>query len=62
MAITVEMYNLDQTKDVVLYCRNGERSAAAVGRPKKAGFERLYRLAGGITWWSEDVDPEIPDY
>jgi adenylyltransferase/sulfurtransferase len=60
--ITQAMHTLDQTRDVVLYCRNGDRSAAAVTRLKKAGFGRLLSLSGGISRWSDEVDPEMPKY
>ena len=60
--LTKVMHTLDQTRDVVLYCREGDRSAAAVRRLRKAGFARLSSLAGGISRWTDDVDPHMPKY
>ncbi len=36
---------------VVVVCRNGARSAQAAGTLRKAGFEQVHNLAGGITAW-----------
>jgi adenylyltransferase/sulfurtransferase len=27
-----------------------------------SGFERVWNLAGGISRWSDDVDPSVPKY
>ncbi|HEX9728551.1 MAG TPA: molybdopterin-synthase adenylyltransferase MoeB [Gemmatimonadales bacterium] len=49
-------------QEVVLYCKGGTRSARAARELLEAGFERVVSLAGGITRWSEDVDPSVPRY
>ncbi len=36
---------------VVIVCRSGARSAQAAGTLRKAGFEQVYNLAGGIMAW-----------
>ncbi|WP_374012808.1 rhodanese-like domain-containing protein [Pseudoxanthomonas koreensis] len=36
---------------VVVACRNGMASASAAGKLKKAGFEQVYWLDGGIAAW-----------
>lgn len=38
---------------VVLVCRMGQGSAAAAARLKKAGFEKVYWLEGGIAAWQQ---------
>ncbi|MCF7222857.1 rhodanese-like domain-containing protein [Marilutibacter chinensis] len=38
---------------VVVVCRNGIASAAAAKRLKKAGFEQVYWLDGGIAAWQQ---------
>lgn len=38
---------------VVLVCRNGQASAAAAKRLKKAGFEKVHWLDGGIVAWQQ---------
>jgi sulfur-carrier protein adenylyltransferase/sulfurtransferase len=53
--------SLDQTRDIVVYCRSGVRSADAARQLAAAGF-RVENLAGGILRWSDDVDPSVMKY
>ena len=52
---------LDSTRDIVVYCRSGKRSADATLQLRAAGF-RAVNLAGGILRWSDEIDPSIPKY
>jgi rhodanese-related sulfurtransferase len=38
---------------VVVVCRNGQASSAAAKRLKKAGFEQVYALDGGVAAWQQ---------
>ncbi len=38
---------------VVVVCKSGQASAAAARRLKKAGFERIYVLDGGLPAWQQ---------
>jgi rhodanese-related sulfurtransferase len=38
---------------VVVVCKSGQASAAAARRLKKAGFERVYVLDGGLPAWQQ---------
>lgn len=38
---------------VVLVCKSGQSAGAAAKRLKKAGFEKVYMLDGGITAWQQ---------
>ena len=50
-------------KTTVVQCKGGVRSAKAIGYLQDAGFEgRLVNLRGGITAWSNHVDPTVPKY
>ena len=50
-------------KVTVVQCKGGVRSARAIGYLKDAGFEgRLINLKGGISAWSDQVDPSVPKY
>ena len=50
-------------KTTVMQCKGGVRSAKAIRYLKDAGFEgRLINLKGGITAWSNEVDPTVPKY
>jgi adenylyltransferase/sulfurtransferase len=55
------MASLDSTREVVVYCRSGARSADAARWLRSAGFRAL-NLTGGILRWSDDVDPSVPKY
>jgi len=55
------MASLDNTREVVVYCRSGVRSADAARWLRAAGFRAL-NLSGGILRWSDDVDPSVPKY
>ncbi|MCX7762786.1 MAG: molybdopterin-synthase adenylyltransferase MoeB [Candidatus Kryptonium sp.] len=53
---------LDQTREIVLYCKMGGRSARAVQFLRELGFTRVKNLAGGIDAWIEKIEPNMPKY
>jgi len=53
---------LDRSREIVVYCHHGSRSAFAVQFLKNQGFERVLNLTGGIDAWSREVDPSLPRY
>jgi len=53
---------LDRSREFVVHCKAGGRSAKAVRQLLDAGFTNVHNLAGGITRWSDDVDPEVAKY
>ena len=53
---------LNPAREIVVHCKMGGRSAKAVRQLQAAGFAHVRNLAGGITRWSEDVDPKVPKY
>lgn len=44
-------------RDIVVYCRSGNRSEQALGVLRKAGFERLFHLKGDYLGWSGEKRP-----
>src|SRR6266705_76839 len=50
---------LDPSKEMVVHCRSGARSAKAVGFLRQAGFTKAKNLAGGILAWADRVDPNV---
>ena len=61
--IMKRMNEIDPTRETVIHCKAGMRSARAVEALKQAGFSGdLKNLKGGITAWSNEVDPKIPKY
>ena len=53
---------LNQNDEVAVHCKTGPRSAKAVKILQDAGFGKVYNVKGGITAWSEEVDPSVPRY
>ncbi|HSY82053.1 MAG TPA: molybdopterin-synthase adenylyltransferase MoeB [Gemmatimonadaceae bacterium] len=53
---------LDASREIVVQCKVGGRSARAADALIAAGFRNVWNLAGGITRWSDDVDPTTPKY
>jgi len=50
---------LDPAREIVAYCKVGERSAWAVDFLRRAGFARVRNLRGGIYGWAAEVDPRV---
>ena len=42
--------DLDKSKEYVVHCKMGGRSARAVAEMQEAGFTNVSNLAGGIFW------------
>ncbi len=53
---------LDRDANIVVQCKSGGRSQRAAEFLQQQGFRHVENLAGGITAWSEKVDPSIPKY
>ena len=53
---------LDASRELVVHCKMGGRSQIAAEFLAKSGFKKVHNLAGGITAWSEKVDPKVPKY
>jgi rhodanese-related sulfurtransferase len=61
--ILSRMDEIDPNRDTVVHCKMGGRSAQAILALERAGFTgKLRNLRGGITAWSNDVDPKVPKY
>lgn len=57
------MGELDEKRETVVHCKMGGRSAKAIEALKAAGYTgELKNLKGGITAWSNEVDPKVPKY
>src|SRR5690348_3845363 len=56
------VHELDPSKEMVVHCRSGARSARAVGFLQQAGFAKAKNLAGGILAWADRIDPKVPKY
>ncbi len=56
------IHELDSSREIVVHCKSGARSAKAVDFLRKSGFKRASNLTGGILAWAEKIDPSIPKY
>lgn len=54
---------IDSSRTTVVHCKGGVRSAKAIKALQENGFAgRLINLKGGITAWSDEVDPTVAKY
>jgi len=61
--ILIEADKVATDKPVIMQCRSGKRSAAAVMQlEQQLGLTNLYNLKGGILAWQEAFDPDMPVY
>jgi adenylyltransferase/sulfurtransferase len=61
--VVARMNEIDPARETVMHCKAGVRSAKAIAALKQAGFAgRLINLKGGITAWSDEVDPSVAKY
>ena len=56
------MHELDSSREIVVHCKSGARSAKAVDFLRQAGFKRVSNLTGGILAWAERIDTSLPKY
>jgi adenylyltransferase/sulfurtransferase len=60
--LPARMHELDPSREIVVHCRSGSRSARAVEFLRDAGFGKVWNLKGGIRAWSDEIDPSVPKY
>ncbi len=57
------MNEIDPSRETVVHCKMGGRSARAIDALQRSGYEgKLMNLKGGILRWSDEVDPSVPKY
>ena len=61
--VLARMDEIDPTRETVVHCKMGGRSARAIEALQRSGFQgKLMNLKGGILGWSDEVDPSVPKY
>ena len=61
--IIARMDELDPTRETVIHCKMGGRSARAIEALERSCYTgTMKNLVGGITAWSNEVDPSVPKY
>lgn len=60
--LPARMQELDPSRELVVHCKGGARSAKAVELLRQAGFGDVKNLRGGISEWASKIDPSMPTY
>jgi rhodanese-related sulfurtransferase len=58
----IETLREHEDREICTLCHHGVRSLRAAAALRRAGFEQVRSVAGGIHLWSVDIDPSIPIY
>lgn len=53
---------LNRDAEIIVHCKMGGRSAKAVQLLRDNGFDKVFNMRGGMTAWSEQIDPTVPKY
>jgi len=53
---------LDPNQQYYIHCKSGGRSMKALKFLREQGFKHLKSVKGGITAWSDEIDPKVPRY
>jgi sulfur-carrier protein adenylyltransferase/sulfurtransferase len=60
-ALSGRLAELDKNVPIVVHCHSGGRSNRAAQWLQSQGY-KASNLAGGITAWSDRIDPSVPTY
>lgn len=60
--VPMRLQELDPQGAIVVYCHKGGRSMQVCRFLEARGFKETFNLQGGITQWSQQVDPTVPMY
>jgi adenylyltransferase/sulfurtransferase len=60
--LPTRVHELDSSREIVVHCKSGARSAKAVDFLRKSGFKRAANLTGGILAWADRIDRSLPKY
>jgi rhodanese-related sulfurtransferase len=60
--LLLEADKVSKDKPVIMQCRSGARSAAALNQLEQLGYTNLSNLKGGILAWKAEFEPDMPVY
>ena len=61
--ILIEAGKISKDKPVIIQCRSGARSAAAISQlEQNLGYTNLHNLKGGILAWAAEIEPGLQVY
>ena len=55
--IPQRMHEIAKDRTVIIHCATGQRSATVTDTLRRAGYERVFNLAGGIVAWMNEQLP-----
>jgi adenylyltransferase/sulfurtransferase len=61
-SVLLEADKISKDIPVVMQCRSGARSAAALNQLQNVGYTNLYNLRGGILAWAAEIEPGMKVY
>jgi adenylyltransferase/sulfurtransferase len=61
-SVLLEADKISKDIPVVMQCRSGARSAAALNQLQNIGYTNLYNLRGGILAWAAEIEPGMKVY
>ncbi|QEK52624.1 rhodanese-like domain-containing protein [Pedobacter aquae] len=61
-SVLLEADKISKDIPVVIQCRSGARSAAALNQLQNLGYANLYNLKGGILAWAAEIEPGMKVY
>jgi len=60
--LTDRLDEIDGSKRILVYCRDGSRSLDAIRLLYSSGYTSVRHLKGGILAWIDEIDPSLPRY
>ena len=60
--IPKRIHELDRTKEIIVQCKSGKRSAKVCEFLMRNKYTNVKNLKGGIIAWSKEIDPSIIVY
>jgi rhodanese-related sulfurtransferase len=60
--VVLEASKISKDKPVIMQCRSGARSAAALMQLEQLGYTNLFNLKGGILAWKTEFEPDMQVY
>ena len=54
--------DLPREREIVVVCHHGVRSFHAAAWLKRAGFDRVRNLRGGVAAWADQIEPAMKRY
>ncbi len=61
-SILENQHKISKTKQVIIHCKSGARSAKAIELLQQNGFRNLYNLKGGIISYAKEIDNKLSLY